>query len=228
MRSGARNDRGDRNLGAGATPLTPTLERLNAAPPPSSSRCSKDVRARAVGGRARRGKAPVFELPQLKRALVEVVREAGREGQLALPARHTRSSPASPWRPVRSRRRRPSSRPEPDSRIAGPDQWRHCGDSTPRTVRSSAFRSFSALRGPRGLGLSTREVIATFERRLAGHPEVEFAECCAMSIARGTATRRVLRVAAGTRQSCLGLGRGARRHTATRVRRERPAHRSPT
>jgi beta-ureidopropionase / N-carbamoyl-L-amino-acid hydrolase len=34
-----------------------------------------------------------------------------------------------------------------------------------------------AVRGPRGLGLSRVQIIATFERRLAGHPDFEFAEC---------------------------------------------------
>ncbi|GAP38975.1 2-oxo-4-hydroxy-4-carboxy-5-ureidoimidazoline decarboxylase [Piscinibacter sakaiensis] len=33
-----------------------------------------------------------------------------------------------------------------------------------------------AVRGPRGLGLHRREIIAAMERRLAGHPEVELAE----------------------------------------------------
>jgi N-carbamoyl-L-amino-acid hydrolase len=33
-----------------------------------------------------------------------------------------------------------------------------------------------AVRGPRGTGLSRREIIATFERRLAGHPDFERAE----------------------------------------------------
>jgi len=34
-----------------------------------------------------------------------------------------------------------------------------------------------AVRGPRGLGLGRAEIIASFERRLAGHPDFEFAEC---------------------------------------------------
>ena len=33
------------------------------------------------------------------------------------------------------------------------------------------------MRGPRGLGLHRREIIATFERRLAGRPDDELAEC---------------------------------------------------
>jgi beta-ureidopropionase / N-carbamoyl-L-amino-acid hydrolase len=34
-----------------------------------------------------------------------------------------------------------------------------------------------AVRGPRGLGLSRQQIIATFERRLQGHPDFELAEC---------------------------------------------------
>ena len=34
-----------------------------------------------------------------------------------------------------------------------------------------------AVRGPRGLGLSREQIIATFERRLHGHPDFELAEC---------------------------------------------------
>jgi beta-ureidopropionase / N-carbamoyl-L-amino-acid hydrolase len=34
-----------------------------------------------------------------------------------------------------------------------------------------------AVRGPRGAGLSRQQIIATFERRLAGHPDFELAEC---------------------------------------------------
>ncbi len=39
------------------------------------------------------------------------------------------------------------------------------------------FPFILAVRGPRGLGLSRREIIGTFERRLANHPEFEFGEC---------------------------------------------------
>ena len=34
-----------------------------------------------------------------------------------------------------------------------------------------------AVRGPRGAGLDRQQIIATFERRLAGHPDFELAEC---------------------------------------------------
>ncbi|HZT55060.1 MAG TPA: hydantoinase/carbamoylase family amidase, partial [Burkholderiaceae bacterium] len=34
-----------------------------------------------------------------------------------------------------------------------------------------------AVRGPRGSGLTRHEIIKTFERRLAGHPDFELAEC---------------------------------------------------
>ena len=34
-----------------------------------------------------------------------------------------------------------------------------------------------AVRGPRGVGLTRAEIIATFERRLQGHPDFELTEC---------------------------------------------------
>jgi N-carbamoyl-L-amino-acid hydrolase len=34
-----------------------------------------------------------------------------------------------------------------------------------------------AVRGPRGLGLNKHQIMATFERRLKGHPDFELAEC---------------------------------------------------
>src|SRR5574343_1367437 len=34
-----------------------------------------------------------------------------------------------------------------------------------------------AVRGPRGTGLTRQQIIATFERRLRAHPDVERAEC---------------------------------------------------
>jgi len=39
------------------------------------------------------------------------------------------------------------------------------------------FPFILAVRGPRGLGLTRQEIIATFERRLRAHPDVERAEC---------------------------------------------------
>ena len=34
-----------------------------------------------------------------------------------------------------------------------------------------------AVRGPRGVGLTRQQIVATFERRLQGHPDFELAEC---------------------------------------------------
>jgi N-carbamoyl-L-amino-acid hydrolase len=34
-----------------------------------------------------------------------------------------------------------------------------------------------AVRGPRGVGLTKRQIIDTFQRRLHGHPDFELAEC---------------------------------------------------
>ena len=39
------------------------------------------------------------------------------------------------------------------------------------------FPFILAVRGPRGTGFTRQEIIATFERRLRGHPDLERAEC---------------------------------------------------
>ena len=157
--------------------MTLTLERLNAAPAAEFVALLEGMYEHApwIAERAA-AKRPFSSLPQLERALVEVVREAGREGQLALLRAHAQltGEPTAPGAPM-------AASPLEQARGGLPD----CSAEQLETLRrlDAAYRAkfgfpfILALRGPRGLGLSTREVIATFERRLAGHPEVEFAEC---------------------------------------------------
>ncbi len=157
--------------------MTLTLERLNAAPAAEFVALLEGVYEHApwIAERAA-AKRPFSSLPQLERALVEVVREAGREGQLAL----LRAHPELTGEPTAAGALTAAS-PLEQTRGGLPD----CSAEQRETLRrlDAAYRAkfgfpfILALRGPRGLGLSTREVIATFERRLAGHPEVEFAEC---------------------------------------------------
>jgi N-carbamoyl-L-amino-acid hydrolase len=45
------------------------------------------------------------------------------------------------------------------------------------------FPFILAVRGPRGTGLSKREIIDTFERRLDNHPDFEWPSACATSTA---------------------------------------------
>ena len=83
-----------------------------------------------------------------------------------------------------------------------------------------------AVRGPRGAGLTRQEIIASFERRLAGHPDDEFAEAPAQHPPhRRDPPRRQVRRDPGAGRSGLGLGRGARRRQRSRLPRAGRAHR---
>ena len=119
---------------------------------------------------------PFKSLAQLKHALVQVLRGAGRDAQLAL----IRAHPELAGNAMVSRTLTAESSGEQGS--AG------LADCTPAEFEqlqqlNAAYNAkfgwpFTlAVRGPRGAGLSRREIIQTFERRLAGHPDFEFAEC---------------------------------------------------
>ena len=121
-------------------------------------------------------KGPFRSLAQLKRALVEVVREAGREAQLAL----IRAHPELAGKAMVARSLTAES--------AGEQSRSGLTDCTPEEFAkiqalNTAYNArfgwpfILAVRGPRGTGLTRREIIATFERRLAGHADFEFAEC---------------------------------------------------
>ena len=119
---------------------------------------------------------PFQSLAQLKRALVDVVRTAGRDAQLRL----IRVHPELAGKAMVNKTLTAESTHEQGK--AG------LTDCTPaeleRIQRLNAdynakfgFPFILAVRGPRGLGLAKAEIIATFERRLDNHPDFELAEC---------------------------------------------------
>ncbi len=120
-------------------------------------------------------KRPFKTLAALKRALVEAVREAGREKQLAL----IRSHPELAGKAMVAKSLTAESTNEQGR--AG------LADCTPEEFAklhalNAAYNAkfgwpfMLAVRGPRGTGLHRREIIATFERRLAGSTAFEFDE----------------------------------------------------
>jgi len=154
-----------------------TLEWLNAA-------SSDDAQAALAGTyehspwivEAALAKRPFATLAALKRALVEVVRDAGPERQLAL----IRAHPELAGKAMVSKTLTAESTHEQGK--AG------LTDCTPQELAriqqlnadynaKFGFPFILAVRGPRGNGLSKHEIMATFARRLANHPAFELAEC---------------------------------------------------
>ncbi len=119
---------------------------------------------------------PFASLAQLKRALVEVVRGAGREAQIAL----VRAHPELAGKAMMSKSLTAESTNEQGK--AGltdctPEEFAHIEQLNAAYNAKFGWPFVLAVRGPRGLGLSRQQIIAAFERRLAHHRDFELAEC---------------------------------------------------
>jgi N-carbamoyl-L-amino-acid hydrolase len=118
---------------------------------------------------------PFATLAALKRALVEVVRQSSREEQLRL----IRAHPELAGKAMVARTLTAESTHEQGK--AGltqctPEEFAHLQDLNARYNQKFGFPFMLAVRGPRAEGLGKHQIIAAFERRLAHHPEFEFAE----------------------------------------------------
>ena len=154
-----------------------TLEQLNAGTPADVARLldgtyehSPWIPERAAAAR------PFLSLAHLKHALVQAVREGGRDAQLGL----IRAHPELAGKAMVSKTLTAESTNEQGK--AGltdctPEEFAHLQDLNARYNAKFGFPFILAVRGPRGLGLNRHEIIATFERRLGNHPDFELAEC---------------------------------------------------
>jgi beta-ureidopropionase / N-carbamoyl-L-amino-acid hydrolase len=119
---------------------------------------------------------PFVSLAQLKHALARVVREAPRERQLAL----VRAHPELAGKAMVAKSLTSESSHEQNA--AGltqctPEEFARLQQLNTDYNARFGWPFILAVRGPRGTGLSRREIIKTFERRLAGHHEHELGEC---------------------------------------------------
>ena len=154
-----------------------TLQQLNAAAPQEAARMlaglvehSPRVPEQALGAR------PFRSLAHLKYCMARVLQAAGPDAQLAL----IRAHPELAGKAMVSHTLTPESADEQNR--AGLTQC--TAAELERISRLNAayaarfgFPFILAVRGPRGLGLSKQEILATFERRLQNHPNFELQEC---------------------------------------------------
>ena len=160
-----------------STPIPLTLTQINTAPPAEATALlagtyehSPWIVQQALPQR------PFATLAQLKLALVDVVRKAGREAQLSL----VRAHPELAGKAMVSNTLTAESAHEQGR--AGltdctPAEFARIQQLNADYNAKFGFPFILAVRGPRGLGLSKAEIIATFARRLDHHPDDEFAEC---------------------------------------------------
>ena len=121
-------------------------------------------------------KRPFATLATLKRALVEVVREAGRDPQLAL----IRAHPELAGKAMVAKTLTAESTNEQGKAgltACTPQEIARIQQLNADYNAKFGFPFILAVRGPRGAGLGKHEIIATFARRLTSHAEFELAEC---------------------------------------------------
>ncbi|MFT4099809.1 MAG: 2-oxo-4-hydroxy-4-carboxy-5-ureidoimidazoline decarboxylase [Burkholderiaceae bacterium] len=118
---------------------------------------------------------PFASLAALKRALIQVVRDAGREPQLAL----IRAHPELAGKAMTDNTLTAESTNEQGK--AGltdctPQELARIGRLNAEYGAKFGFPFVLAVRGARGAGLTKQQIIDVFARRLDNHPDFEFAE----------------------------------------------------
>ncbi|MDI1272233.1 2-oxo-4-hydroxy-4-carboxy-5-ureidoimidazoline decarboxylase [Polaromonas sp.] len=153
-----------------------TLEQLNAAPATEAVAWLAGLYEHspwiAEGALALR---PFRSLAHFKHLMAGIVRKAGREAQLTL----IRAHPELAGKAMVSNTLTAESTNEQNK--AGlthctPEEFARIQALNSAYNTRFGFPFILAVRGPRGTGLSRQEIIATFEQRLANHPDFELGE----------------------------------------------------
>ena len=158
-------------------PATLTLESLNAADRAAFVGLLEGIYEHSpwIAERAH-AQSPFKSLVHLKQALADVVRHASEAEQLGL----IRAHPELAGKAMVSKTLTAESTNEQGK--AGltdctPEEFARLQQLNADYNAKFGFPFILAVRGPRGLGLSRAEIIATFARRLNHHPDFERAEC---------------------------------------------------
>ncbi|MBU1359560.1 MAG: 2-oxo-4-hydroxy-4-carboxy-5-ureidoimidazoline decarboxylase [Gammaproteobacteria bacterium] len=153
-----------------------TIAQLNSAPPEAATALLDGVYEHSpwIASRAMAAR-PFRSLAHLKHALVRVVAQASTDEQLGL----VRAHPELAGKAMVSKSLTAESTGEQNR--AGltdctPEEFVRIGKLNAAYNQKFGFPFILAVRGPRGNGLSKREIIDTFERRLHHHPAFELGE----------------------------------------------------
>ena len=154
-----------------------TLEHINAAAPAEAAALLDGLYEHSPWiVEAAMAARPLRSLAHLKQVMAQIVRDAGREPQLAL----IRAHPELAGKAMVSNTLTAESTHEQSK--AGltnctSDEFARIQKLNSDYNAKFGFPFILAVRGPRGTGLSKRDIIDTFARRLDNHPDFELAEC---------------------------------------------------
>ena len=119
---------------------------------------------------------PFVSWAHLKHCMTQVLQDAGREAQLGLIRAHPELAGKAM---VRKELTAESTHEQSKAGLTdcSPDEFEKIQSLNAAYKQKFGWPFILAVRGPRGLGLNKHQIIATFERRLNGHPEFELQEC---------------------------------------------------
>ncbi|UUZ64675.1 2-oxo-4-hydroxy-4-carboxy-5-ureidoimidazoline decarboxylase [Polaromonas sp. P1-6] len=154
-----------------------TLEQLNAASATEAAQLLDGLYEHSPWiAEAALAQRPFKSLPQLKHIMARIVAEADREAQLTL----IRAHPELAGKAMVSQTLTAESTNEQSKAgltNCSAQEFAKILQLNTEYNAKFGFPFVLAVRGPRGLGLTKAEIIATFERRLDNHPDFELAEC---------------------------------------------------
>ncbi|MDR3367788.1 2-oxo-4-hydroxy-4-carboxy-5-ureidoimidazoline decarboxylase [Rhodoferax sp.] len=154
-----------------------TLSQLNAAPAPEALSMLDGLYEHSPWiAEAALQQRPFQSVAQLKYLLTEVLDKAGRKAQIAL----IRAHPELAGKAMVSQSLTAESTNEQSKAgltNCSAEEFARLQQLNAEYNAKFGWPFILAVRGPRGTGLSRAEIIATFERRLHGHPDFELQEC---------------------------------------------------
>ena len=153
-----------------------SIDQLNAASPDDAANLLEGIYEHSpwIGRRAMAAR-PFRSLAHLKRALAQVVSTASEAEQLGLIRAHPElAGKAMVSKPLTAE----STHEQGKAGLTDctPDEFAKIQKLNADYNAKFGFPFILAVRGPRGTGLSKREIIDTFERRVHNHPAFERAE----------------------------------------------------
>jgi N-carbamoyl-L-amino-acid hydrolase len=153
-----------------------TLDQLNAADEAEAARLLDGLYEHSPWiAQAALAHRPFRSLTHLKSAMAAIVREAGRDRQLALIRAHPELAGKAM---VAKTLTAESTNEQGRAGLADctPEEFARIQQLNADYNAKFGFPFILAVRGPRGTGLHRREIIDTFARRLDNHPDFELAE----------------------------------------------------
>jgi N-carbamoyl-L-amino-acid hydrolase len=119
---------------------------------------------------------PFASWAHLKHAMAQVLNEAGRDAQIALIRAHPELAGKAM---VRNELTAESTNEQTKAGLTEctAEEFEKIHALNAAYKQKFGWPFILAVRGPRGVGLNKHQIIASFERRLHGHPDFELAEC---------------------------------------------------